>query len=312
VTPLDELPAALALEVDALCDDFERHWQRSRRRGQAAPTVAAFVERAAPAARAALLRCLLELERDLLLGVALPDLPGLALVEEIGRGGMGVVYRARREDGRDVALKLIPGEEHARWSAWMEELAGLRHPHLVPLEAFGCHGGLHYVVMPLVCGGDLKERLGEFALGPAARVARLLAQVSDAVGHLHAHGIVHRDLKPSNVLLSGEEGPEPLVCDFGLAARLGAGPGGLGVVGTPPYAAPEQLEGRGPAPSADIWSLGVVLHELLTGRPLSASITPGEPILGAICRRCLALEPTGRYRDGAELAAALRLAETAS
>src|SRR5262249_49724472 len=134
-----------------LCDDFERHWRRARRRGTAPPDIDAFLARASAAARPALLGCLRELERELRSGVILPEVPGLILEEEIGRGGMGVVYRARRiEDDRPVALKLIPGAEHARWSRWLAELADLRHPNLVPLEAFGTHAGLHFVVMPLV------------------------------------------------------------------------------------------------------------------------------------------------------------------
>jgi eukaryotic-like serine/threonine-protein kinase len=314
VTPLEDLPPALALELDALCDDFERHWRRSRRRGAAAPDVEAFVSRASPAAQTSLRRCLLELERDLLLGVALPEVPGFDLEAEIGRGGMGVVYRARRtSDGRAVALKLIPGEEHARWSSWMAELIELRHPNLVPLEAFGSHGGLYFVVMPLVRGGDLKERLSEFVVGPnpqggsLRRVASIVARVADAVGYLHGHGIVHRDLKPSNVLLLGDE-PEPLVGDFGLAARLGASTTGTPAAGTPPYVAPELLEGGAVTAAADVWSLGAVLHELLTGRPIGEGETGAGGGLGDACRRCLRRDPAERYRTAVELAADLRRA----
>jgi serine/threonine protein kinase len=313
VTPLDDLPAALALELDALCDDFERHWRRSRRRGAAPPDVEAFVSRASRQAQASLRRCLLELERDLLLGVAVPQVPGFVVEEEIGRGGMGVVYKARREeDGRAVALKLIPGEEHARWSGWLAELVELRHPHLVPLEAFGSHGGVYFVVMPLVDGGDLKERLSEFVLGPdptsrsLKRVAGLVAKVADAVDYLHGHGIVHRDLKPSNVLLSGDAA-EPLVCDFGLAARLDAScPGLQCAAGTPPYVAPELLAGGTVSAAADVWSLGAVLHELLTGRPPLEGGPATSGALADVCRRCLRRDPAERYRTAAELADQLR------
>jgi serine/threonine protein kinase len=292
VTQLDALPAALALEVDGLCDDFERHWRRARQRGRPAPDVESFASRGSLEARPAALACLRELERDLNLGVAVPEVPGYEVLDEVGRGGMGVVYRARRLcDGRCVALKLIPGEEHARWSRWMAELTHLRHPHLVPLEAFGHHAGLHYLVMPYVAGGDLKERLGEFTSRP---VGRLILQVAEAVAHLHRHGIIHRDLKPSNVLLTPGSDPHPLVCDFGLAVRLGTE---SGPAGTLAYAAPEQREGRPMTPAADVWSLGALSRLLLAGRP--------GP-LAAIAERCLRPAPAERYANAAELADDLR------
>jgi serine/threonine protein kinase len=292
VTQLDRLPADLALEVDGLCDDFERHWRRARQRGLPSPAVESFASRGSADARAVALACLRELERDLTLGVAVPDVPGYEVMEEIGRGGMGVVYKARRRcDGRSVALKLIPGEEHDRWSRWMAELTHLRHPHLVPLEGFGQHAGLHYLVMPYVPGGDLKERLGEFISRP---VGRLILQVAEAVAHLHRHGIIHRDLKPSNVLLTPAPDPQPLVCDFGLAVRLGTS---SGPAGTLAYAAPEQSDGRPMTPTADVWSLGALSRQLLAGRP--------GP-LADIADRCLRPDPAERYASAAELADDLR------
>jgi serine/threonine-protein kinase len=308
---LDQLPAALALEVDALCDDFERHWRRAQRRGMTAPDVDAFLARANPPSRVVLRRYLIELERELCTGVLLPDVPGLQLEEEIGRGGMGVVYRARRlEDGRFVALKLIPSAEHARWMRWLEELADLRHPNLLPLEAFGAHDGLFYVVMPLVIGGDLKERLAEFSVGRATLrvVARLMCQVAGAVGFLHRRGILHRDLKPSNILLDSARGQEPLVCDFGLAGRLDEiGLESGCVVGTPAYMAPEQTAGKPVTPAADVWSLGAVLCELLTGSvPVPGKINPAvDEELARICLRCLGHDPEERYASADHLVDAL-------
>jgi serine/threonine-protein kinase len=332
---LDELPAALALEVDALCDDFERHWRRARRRGTSPPLIETFIARGSAEGRAVLRRCLGELLHELAAGVGLPEVPGLAVEEEIGRGGMGVVYRARRlEDGRAVALKLIPGAEHARWSRWLAELADLRHPNLVPLEAFGTHDGLHFVVMPLVGGGDLKERFSEFAVhrgdGPEALrcVASLTRKVAGAVDFLHGRSILYRDLKPSNILLASAHESEPLVCDFGLAGRLGeADPEAVPVVGTPPYMAPEQMLGQPLTASADIWSLGAVLYELLTGRPPFVDATlrldhdrkrmtePTSPreinpavdeALERICLGCLGRDPRARYSTARELAEDLR------
>src|SRR5262249_42113481 len=201
------------LEVDALCDDFERHWRRSRRLGAAPPAADAFIARASEAARLALRRCLEELEREQRTGVLLPAIPGPVGEEERGGGGGGRVSRPRREDdGRLVAVKLIPGAEHARWSRWLAELADLRHPNLVPLDSFGSHDGLHYLVMPLVSGGDLKERFAEFAFDPAAgrtsgrAAVALTAKVAGAVAFLHRRGILHRDLKPSNILLASAAG----------------------------------------------------------------------------------------------------------
>jgi serine/threonine protein kinase len=323
---LDGLPAAQALEVDALCDDFERHWRWAQRRGTPGPLVDSFLARGSPAVQVVLRQCLGELLHELTSGVCLPEVPGLIVEEEIGRGGMGVVYRARRvQDGRPVALKLIPGAEHARWSRWLAELADLRHPNLVPLEAFGTHDGLHFVVMPLVPGGDLKERFGEFVVQPDTegaaqrRVANLIGKVADAVGFLHRRGILHRDLKPSNILLAVDR--EPLVCDFGLAGRLDeASPEPGRVVGTPPYMAPEQMQGRPLTAAADVWSLGAVLYELLTGRPpfvaaggrldveqkaTSEPTLQTEDTLGRTCLRCLRRDPSARYATAAELASDL-------
>jgi serine/threonine-protein kinase len=331
---LHDLPAALALEVDALCDDFERRWQRDRRRGGPAPDIEDFIALHArslpPAARLALRSCLADLEGDLRTGGSLPHIPGLALEAEIGRGGMGVVYRARRlDDGRPVALKLIPGAEHARWLRWLAELADLHHPCLVPLESFGSHDGLHFVVMPFVTGGDLKERLGEFSVGldspkeALLRAATLTAKVAGAVGFLHRRGILHRDLKPSNILLASPQSREPLVCDFGLAGRLDEGrPPAPAVVGTPPYMAPEQMAGRPLTPAADVWSLGAVLYECLTGRPpfvangrleidrkLTADPTPPRELnlavdgeMNRLCLGCLSRDPAARPSSPEELA----------
>jgi eukaryotic-like serine/threonine-protein kinase len=336
---LASLPAALALEVDALCDDFERRWRHSR---GARPDPEVFAARTAPTARSVLRACLLELERELRNGPTTPDIPGLTVEEEIGRGGMGVVYRARRHParpgdlGQPVALKLIPGAERVRWSRWLADLADLRHPNLVPLEGFGTHDGLHYVVMPLVLGGDLRERFAELALAPSAgpgaleKVVRLMEKVVRAVAFLHRRGILHRDLKPSNILLAAPDGWEPLVCDFGLAGRLDEDAPGSQGVGTPSYMAPEQMAGGagtsapGGRVAGDLWSLGAILYELLTGRPPFVSPAGGlntaakladphpadphvlnpaaAPTLERVCRRCLARNPADRYPTADELA----------
>jgi serine/threonine-protein kinase len=179
--------------------------------------------------------------------------------------------------------------------------------------------------MPLVSGGDLKERLSEFVVGPKGGhtswcEADLTAKVAGAVAFLHRRGILHRDLKPSNILLASASGREPLVCDFGLAGRLDETSPSFGMVGTPAYMAPEQREAGPLTPAADIWSLGAILYELLTGRsPFSSPssgdsdlLPPGELNAGVdadleqICMHCLRRDVSMRYATAEELAADLR------
>jgi serine/threonine-protein kinase len=337
---LDTLPAAVALEVDEVCDDFERFWRRARRRGEVLPHAELFIARASAQARPTLRAALEDLEQELLTGSHGLDIPGYTCLQEIARGPMGVVYRVRREaDGRELALKTIQSAELVCWSRSLrlraegEVLTELRHPHIVPVEAHGVHDGLHYLVMPLVPGGDLRQRLGEFVLGTGGcergrTIATLVGKVAGAVAFLHERGILHRDLKPSNILLSGPgPGCEPLVCDFGLARSIGDGqgrPNSTEVVGTLLYMAPEQMEGQAVSVEADVWSLGAVLYELLTGHPPFSdgqkfdtqrkrdeaepppphTINPGaaHTALGSICRRCLQRDPAARYHSAAELA----------
>ena len=333
--PLTSLPDALLLEVDGTCDDFERFWRRARRRGEELPSPDAFLTRVAEAARPALRIALDELQRELLTTAEFPDIPGYQFLAEIARGPMGVVYRVLR-DGRELALKSIQSAELALWSRSLQLLAEgellttLRHPHIVPVESFGEHEGLHYLVMPLVEGGDLRRRLGEFVLTTGGterrgRITVLMAKVAGAVAFLHQHGILHRDLKPSNILLTPGYDCEPLVCDFGLARRINAAdavPQSREVVGTLAYMAPEQMEGQNIlTEAADIWSLGAVLYELLTGSPpftkdrqldqqrKLADTEPASPASGElhdIARQCLQREPAKRYCSAAALADDLR------
>jgi serine/threonine protein kinase len=335
---LADLPASLALAVDEVCDDFERFWRRARRRGEALPTPETFVVRVAEAARPALRSALEVLQSELLAEAEFPDIPGYSFQKELARGPMGVVYRVRcRADGRELALKTIDSADIARWSRSLlvegEVLTDLRHPHIVPVESFGEHDGLHYLVMPLVEGGDLRQRLGEFVLGAGGRerlerIGTLMAKVAGAVAFLHQRGILHRDLKPSNILLTVTgDSAEPLVCDFGLARWISEPhPGSQSpqLVGTLAYMAPEQMEGRQElSEAADVWSLGAILHELLTGSPpftadrrldtvrKLAAAEPSPPhemnpavagaALGWICRRCLQRDPAARYLSAAEL-----------
>jgi tRNA A-37 threonylcarbamoyl transferase component Bud32 len=253
------------------------------------------------------------------------------LLEEIGRGGMGCVYRARHAGlGRVVALKVLragqlaSAAEVARFRAEARTAAALEHPHLVPVYEVGEVAGEHYFAMPLVEGESLGSCLSRLRTNlPVA--ARLLALVARAVAHAHERGIIHRDLKPGNILLDGEG--QPHVCDFGLARRLdqecAATTTGV-ILGTADYLAPEQAAaGRGLTPAADVYSLGAILYEILTGRPPFRGEAPlealrraraEEPVppralnpavpraLEAVCLKCLEKDPRRRYHSAAALA----------
>src|SRR5262249_45847650 len=200
------------------------------------------------------------------------------LLEELGRGGMGVVYKAWQKSlGRQVALKMILRGEHAssgdvaRFRVEAQAAAHLEHPNIVPVYAAGEHDGQAYFCMRYVEGQTLAEVLARGPMRPRD-AASLLVAIARAVDFAHQRGIIHRDLKPSNILLDKEG--EPHVTDFGLAKRV-QGPAGGGltltgaIIGTPAYMAPEQISGhRGtPGSASDIYSLGVILYEMITGRP---------------------------------------------
>ena len=210
-----------------------------------------------------------------------PDVPLLEralddhqLLEEIGRGGMGVVYRAWDPIlERYVALKkirsgaLVDARAIERFYHEARTAARLRHPNVVPIHGMGLHQGEHCFTMPLMAGGSLAECRGRYTDPRAA--AALVEKVARAVQAAHEQGIVHRDLKPANILL--DEDGQPLVGDFGVA-RSGAGGASVTlpgqVMGTPAYMAPEQAAGRTEevGPASDVWALGVILYELLTRR----------------------------------------------
>ena len=255
------------------------------------------------------------------------------ILEEIGRGGMGVIYRARqRHSRRIVALKRMVSyhadsrETLERFRREAEAAASLDHPNILPIYEVGQgEDGLPFFSMKYAVGGSLQKA------GPALRnelreCVRLTAKVGRAVQYAHEHGVLHRDLKPGNILLDGHG--EPFVTDFGLAKWLDTSTDltrTLAIFGTPGYIAPEQA--KGPAakltPAADVYSLGAILFDLFTGRPpflgehalaviQQASEKPAPKLrsiaptldrdLETICARCLEREPQTRYRSAGDLA----------
>ena len=213
------------------------------------------------------------------------------LLEEIGRGGMGVVYRAvQRSLGRTVAIKMLlrrdlaSSADLARFRSEAEAAAQLDHPGIVPIFEVGEHDGLPFYSMRFIEGTTLAKRLAQGSL-PPREAAALLAKVADAVQAAHSRGVLHRDLKPSNILI--DSGGEPLVSDFGLAKRLedtdsvtytGA------ILGTPSYMSPEQAAGsRGEVgPASDVWSLGAILYQTLCGRPPFQASSPMDTLLAVL------------------------------
>ena len=265
-----------------------------------------------------------------------PEIPGYVIEAELGRGGMGVVYKARQVGlNRLVALKMVLAGTHAktddllRFLAEAETAAHLRHHGIVQIFESGRAGGLPYFTLEFVDGGSLADRLAGGPL-PPADAARVALQLAEAAAHAHSAGVVHRDLKPSNILMTADGTPK--ITDFGLARRLEAGAGLTrtgAVIGTPAYMSPEQARGdlKTVGPLGDVYSLGAVLYEMLTGRPpfradnamntlsLVLNAAPPRPrsANGAIPRdletialRCLEKEPGKRYASAGALADDLR------
>ncbi len=267
---------------------------------------------------------------------------GYDIVRELGRGGMGVVYEARQVRlNRTVALKTVlagpasSSRQLVRFLAEGETIARLRHPNIVQIHEVGHHEGRPFIALEYVDGGTLAESLAGKPQ-PARVAAALVEQLARAVHHAHQQGVVHRDLKPANVLLAaGGLAPDgkplaaiPKITDFGLSRRvqLEAGLTGTGeVLGTPAYMAPEQASGqaRRAGPAADVYALGAILYECLTGRPPFSASRPAELLLKvineepppltagkvkvprdleAVCLRCLRKDPKARYASAEALA----------
>ena len=273
-----------------------------------------------------------------------PD--GYELLDELGRGGMGVVYKAtHRRLGRRVALKMILDGAHAapreldRFRREAEAIAHLQHPNIVQIYEFGEHDGRPYLALEFVEGGSLALQIGGAAQS-ARRSAEVVRELARTIHVAHLAGIVHRDLKPANVLLT--ESGTPKITDFGIAKRLDGEEAfptlTAQFLGTPSYMAPEQAVrerpsadgheaggagGGGSSPSVDIYGLGAILYEMMTGQPPFRAETPLETVLKVlhedpiaptrlkpgvprdletICLKCLEKPPHRRYRTALELA----------
>ncbi|HEY7329051.1 MAG TPA: protein kinase [Gemmataceae bacterium] len=261
-----------------------------------------------------------------------PDLPGYEIVAELGRGGMGIVYKARQKGlDRFVALKMLlhanysGPEERRRFHGEAEAVARLRHPNVVQVHEVGEHNGLPYFSLEFCAGGSLANRL-DGTPWQAKEAAQLVETLARAMQAAHQAQVIHRDLKPANVLLT-EDGT-PKITDFGLARRVEVGSSLTAtgaVLGTPSYMAPEQARGetKHAGAAADVYAMGAILYECLTGRPPFKAATPVETILqvldqeavsvrqlqpqtdtdlATICHKCLQKESHKRYASALELA----------
>ena len=266
------------------------------------------------------------LEEDDKIGTVLA---GYELVQRIGRGGMGVVYKAYQKSlDRFIALKIIRSAEFAdeveiqRFRQEAQAAASLDHPNIVPVHEVGFEGGLHFFSMGFIEGHSLADRLADGPLDPRTS-AKLTLDVAEAVHYAHLHGVIHRDLKPDNILL--DDAGNPRVTDFGLAKRTecDAGLTATGqVLGTPGYMSPEQAEGESVCPLTDVYSLGALLYALLAGHPpfrgkssfdilrqvredLPAPIRSLDPSiprdLDAIALKCLEKPRSRRYQSASEV-----------
>ena len=260
------------------------------------------------------------------------------IVEELGRGGMAIVYKAFQPSlGRYVALKVLPEyfqhdpEFIARFQREARAAAQLNHPNIVVIYDVGEQAGIHYIAMEYLEGGSLRERI---ASGPltAERAASVVEQVGSALDYAHRRGLVHRDVKPANILFTADDRPK--VTDFGIArasdstrlTRTGV------LIGTPEYMSPEQAQGSQIDHRSDLYALGAILYEMLTGRvpfkadtphatlyaviyqppPPPRQIRPDlSPAVEAVLLKGLAKRPEDRYQTGADLAVAMRGAATA-
>lgn len=270
----------------------------------------------------------------------LPTLPGVELLERLGKGGMGVVFKARqRHLGRFVAVKLLLGGgyaesgERARFRREAEAVARLQHPNVVQILDVGEAGGRPFLVLEYAEGRSLAERQKEMPL-PEKTASQMIETLARAVDYIHSHQIIHRDLKPANILLFGPldapvERQRLKISDFGLAKQFGTQTSSESgtVLGTPSYMAPEQADSKAVDSRTDVYALGAILYQMFTGRPPFQASSPLETLeqvriqdpvpprnlqpgisrdLETICLKCLRKDPPKRYATAVALADDLR------
>jgi hypothetical protein len=335
--PAEDMATGLAAHLE-VCSHCQGELERLTALGNGAGTYDTSVS-ASDSGELGRLRCLLRDTSTATGKIATPkvgpSLPGYEILDELGRGGMGIVYKARQvSPSRLVAVKMIRAgegatpEEVVRFGVEAETVARLQHPNIVQIYEVGVFQQRPYFALEYVAGGNLDDRLAGRPL-PARQAAGFVEAVAHAIHHAHERGIVHRDLKPANVLLTADSTPK--VADFGMArlvhADLRLTRTGM-VAGTPNYMAPEQARpGKAVGPAADVYALGAILYETLTGRPpftgetsldVLRQVNECDPVpparlaplvprdLETICLKCLAKEPRQRYATAAALADDLR------
>lgn len=324
----NKLPEEVCEDCPELLSEVQKRWKQARRVDSQLEALFPSSDPASPQAATE--------QRQFLVDARLPTVPGYELDAVLGHGGMGVVYKARHVKlNRPVALKMMlygagaTSSEQARFQREAEAVAALHHPHIVPIYDVGEADGRAYYTMEFLEGGSLAKRLAGRPQ-PAAAAAAYSLTLAEAVQAAHDAGIVHRDLKPANVLLTADGTLK--ISDFGLARRLDADQSltlTAANVGTPSYMAPEQALGKANAfsPTVDIYALGALLYEMLTGRPPFRAETAAEtqrqliaeePVppsrlnasvprdLETICLKCLQKAPERRYASAAALADDLR------